>query len=528
MLRDYQSDLLSKINEQLTYVNRVLAVAPTGAGKSLIIEELVKSALRKGLSVLVIVHRTKLMSQLSEQLNKSVANGKMNIVGSKKKLSRCNGYISMVQTLAKNEIPDVDMVIVDEAHSVSFFEVFDRVLSVRNPIWQLSNVKVVGLTATPWRTNTKEGFCRYFNRHVQTCSTEELIGKGYLTPVKFYKYDSTVDIGSLKSDSKGDFTSSSLQKVCNQKYLDDVISQWSKSFRHLKTIFFVSSVVNAQFLKQYISDSEIITGTTNKTERNRIFEAFKSGQCKRLINVNALTEGYDETSIECVVVARPTKSRALFVQMVGRGLRLHPGKHNVIILDFGCCLETFKHADRSINDTIDVRLCPQFRVPLEAKVERDEVTSTKQVLKLDLDLPPLVEVQSEDAIKTFRWLRTTFIHMLEKEELNLHKLKLRFFKETGKILSAFHMKGLVTNVDTEINRQFFLWALRELPERDTFYELEFGDAVMPMDEFNPIQYFGLNDDYTPSDINRAYDKMATVTDRLKNTIVASYLEKQIR
>ncbi|MGL6338494.1 MAG: DEAD/DEAH box helicase, partial [Waterburya sp.] len=282
-------------------------------------------------------------------------------------------------------------------------------------------------------------------------SPRKLIEDGYLTFPRLFSY-SLFDVTLLKTDSSGDYSLKSIASVCNEDFNIDVVEKWYRLCATKKTIVFASTVAKARHLTELFTGKgitcELITGDTSDTFREQTFSRFKTGLTQVLVSVGTLVEGYDETSIECVVIARPTRSMALLTQMVGRGLRLHDGKSEVFIIDCGECFNWL--LSQKIEDPIDlsnVSLCPRFKEKGEIPQKKCERCGTLipcfaricthcgalippkiKDKPSNLKFPQLEEILTTETLKHYEWLR---------KEISVH-----FEKKTNpeSIFNDFHRK----------------------------------------------------------------------------------------
>lgn len=205
--------------------------------------------------------------------------------------------------------------------------------------------KVCGLTATPYRQVQKyyyEGNDMYYTAHLKMINrihpfffrsikykieTQDLIDQGYLSPI-LYRADREVDLMELDVNTTGaDFTTDSLEKFWNDGRLKKMARVIQKIDQHCqRNLVFCSSLRQANTARRMLEEmgivSEIVDGKTPKKERTRLVNAFKDGEFKHMINVGVFTTGFDVPQLDCITLARPTLSLALYYQMVGRGVRL--------------------------------------------------------------------------------------------------------------------------------------------------------------------------------------------------------------
>lgn len=289
--------------------------------------EIVKRAAMRGTKTIVLTDRTELFKQTIKSLNNiGVA---VEEIAPNKKNTYLDAviYVGMVETLKRRldliENLNPQLLICDEAHKGNFTKILD----------QFENARVIGATATP----VGKHFHKYYTEIVQNIDVPELVEQGFLVDCKPYQMQD--DFSDLEVKA-GEFTSDSLDMHFNQtKLYDGVIENWQKYANNKKTICFNVSIkhtiaMNESFLKAGIS-SEYITSKTPKLDRERILKAFTEGAFTVLNNCGILTTGYDEPSIECVIMNRATKSLPLWLQCVGRGSRLYQNKNEFILLDFG-------------------------------------------------------------------------------------------------------------------------------------------------------------------------------------------------
>ncbi len=344
LLRDYQKQVIRQVYAHFRMgLTAVLVYAPTGAGKTVLAARMIKDAVNKGRRVLFLVHRAKLVKQTVKTLHKHYGIDPSVIWAQWH--TECDYskpvQIAMVQTLQNRELPpSIGLVIADEVHTTAFYKLYSHkvVPTYGGQILALSKCFFVGLSASPWRTKTTEGYCHLFQAVVRAPYPQELIDMGYLVRSRQFGYDGLIDFQKLDTSSNGDFTQKSMEKVCTPIFNGEVVKHYLERCRDRKAIAFCPSVATAvdltnKFRELGISAEYIIESTSNK-ERDAIFERFHRGITHILVSVNVLCEGFDEPSVRAVLLARPTKSRALLIQMCGRGLRLDEGKNDCYFLDF--------------------------------------------------------------------------------------------------------------------------------------------------------------------------------------------------
>ncbi len=495
-LRNYQTECITRIYRAISQNRTKVAVSlPTGAGKSIIISKIVSDAANRKRKSLILVHRKPLVKQLASTLESLGIKPHIIASGFKSPNKDSLVTIAMVQTLdRRKELPqDIGLIILDEAHITTYFKCFERCLNeYLGSVWALSKIPVIGFSATFWRTNKKEGYCKYFHHKVQGISPRGLINKGFLTPPKLLVYDGVLDSENLEVDASGDFSLESIRKVCNEQYMDDVIDKWFTYCKDLKTILFTSSVPQASY---YLSGfrklgviTETITGTTSQKVRDSIFQRFKAGLVQVIINVGVLTEGYDEPSIECVVLARPTKSAALIVQMIGRGLRLYEGKQVATIVDVANSVKELlskpKVVDEELADDIfeynDFTLCSTYKPrPWDGGQRFCQVCDTKYSVFLSqcphcgnipeakpkelpdsVKFPDLIEYRSGKEAKLHVQLRKDIFTSFVKDSAPQSLVVSNLISSEGILPPAIWCFGAIfKDLYPEFNYPFFQWFL---------------------------------------------------------------------
>lgn len=326
-LRDYQNESVDLLSSGFRKHKRIVLCLPTGSGKTVVFSEIVRRAAERGTKTIVLTDRTELFKQTIKSLGRiGVA---VEEISPNKKNTFLDAviYVGMVETLKRRkellELLNPSLLIIDEAHKGNFTSILES----------FENTRVIGATATP----KGKHFAKYYTEIIQNIDVPELVEQGFLVDCKPFQMQD--DFSDLQTKA-GEFTSDSLDLHFNKPQLyDGVIENWRKFANDKKTICFNVSIkhtiaVNQAFLDAGIS-SEFITSKTKKEDRERILKAFTNGHFKVLNNCGILTTGYDEPSIECVIMNRATKSLPLWLQCVGRGSRLYPNKNEFILLDFG-------------------------------------------------------------------------------------------------------------------------------------------------------------------------------------------------
>ena len=365
--RDYQKQVIKQIYRWYRWGKKsVMLVSPTGSGKTLTATHIITDAVNRNCRVLFIVHREPLIDQtVNTLINYGLKASQIGYI--KAGYPHAEGeemvIVASIQTLARRDYPkEIGLVIFDETHTTSFYKSAQELIYyyAESPVVALSKVKFLHLTATPYRTKAQEYF-PHVEVVVQAPDIKSLIKMGYLVYARHFGYGGLLDLTKLDTGKDGDYKRSQLNVVCGEEtYNAEVVRRFREICPHKKAIAFCAGVEQSQLLAELFNQQGIcaahIQAETPTEERKEIFTRFKQGEIQIISSVGTLTEGFDEPSVEAVILARPTKSLALMLQMCGRGLRLSPstGKEDCWLLDFG---ENFKRLGR-IDQKRRVSLCP--------------------------------------------------------------------------------------------------------------------------------------------------------------------------
>lgn len=329
--RKYQIDSITMLREGFNrgLKSQVLCM-PTGAGKTYTFTTITKSAIKNGKRVMIICDRKELIGQAEYNLNRLGLYPTIIAPGYKQTLNNC--YLASVDTLIRRELPQVDIIIIDEAHKQTFDKII-RKYREETPF----NPLFIGATATPLRTGKQTSLHELYDDIVEPVTIDDLLNTNFLVPC--ITYAAKEDFSDVKMTGN-DYNSAALYEKFNKsKLYDGVIEKYKQFADGKKAIVFN---VNVEHSKKMVQEfrragypAEHLDGATPKLRRKEILEGFAKGQFKILSNCSVLTTGYDEPSIEVVIINRATKSLPLYLQMVGRGSRLYENKKNFICIDMG-------------------------------------------------------------------------------------------------------------------------------------------------------------------------------------------------
>ncbi|MGE0282959.1 MAG: DEAD/DEAH box helicase [Rhizobiaceae bacterium] len=326
-LHDHQQNAIAALRQSLaTGHKRPMLMAPTGAGKTVIGSAIVEGALAKGKRVLFTVPFLSLVDQTVAAFNAQGIEAIGIMQGNHPGTDGSQPVqVASVQTLMRRKLPDADIVLVDEAHR--WFAFYAKWMSM--PEWQ--RIPFVGLSATPWA----KGLGRHYDDLIVAATTTELIERGFLSPYRVYA-PAHPDLTGVKTVA-GDYHEGQLSEVMRQPVLvAGIVDTWLKLGEDRPTLAFCVDRAHARRVADEFEAAGVPTAycdmDTPADERRKIGERLRNGQIKVVANVYTLTTGVD-WDVRCIVLARPTKSEILFVQIVGRGLRTAEGKRDCLILD---------------------------------------------------------------------------------------------------------------------------------------------------------------------------------------------------
>jgi DNA repair protein RadD len=324
-LRPHQERALEALRGSLAAgKRRPMLQLPTGAGKTVIAANIIRRALTKSRRVAFTVPALSLVDQTIAAFEAEgiAAIGVMQGIHPRTDREQ-PVQVCSVQTLARRKRPDVDVVLVDEAHELHR-EIFR---------WMADcpAVPIIGLSATPW----SRGLGKYYDDLIIAATTKDLIDQEYLSRFKVFA-PSEPDLAGVGTVA-GDFNEAQLAEAIDKPALvGDVIETWFVRGENRQTFCYGVNRAHAEHLQQRFLEAgvaaEYIDCFTDRADRERIFDRFRAGSTRVLCNVGVLTTGID-LDVRCIIDAKPTKSEILFVQTIGRGLRTAEGKDHLLILD---------------------------------------------------------------------------------------------------------------------------------------------------------------------------------------------------
>ncbi len=334
-LRPYQLDALDQFRKHYAAgTTKILYDAPTGSGKTTVFCTVVSAAVQKGKRVIVVVFGRKLVDQASKRLDREgVAHGVL-MSGHKRYRPKEAVQVCSISTLYSRMLaPAADLIIIDEAHMAGSG-------AYRWLMGQYPNSFILAVTATP---HLKAGLRHIADVVVNTATMKDLIAAGYLVPPVYYA-PSKPDLSAVSIDAKtGDYRIGELSQSMRKANLyGDMVKSYREIGGGKPALLFCVDVehskeVVASFIRAGIP-AEHVDAKSPEAYREAVIARLSNGTTKVVTNVGIMTTGVDIPCVEVIILARPTKSYNLFIQICGRGTRLHPGKSQFIILDHADCV----------------------------------------------------------------------------------------------------------------------------------------------------------------------------------------------
>jgi len=334
-LRQYQIDAVQNLRMGVAAGHkRLLLVAPTGSGKTVIGAHVIERAADKGSRILFLAHRRELVHQCGDKLMKFGCDHGIIMAGEflQYEFEVQVASIDTLRVRAMNSnripLPKADIIFIDEAHR-------SLAPTYRKLIDEYPDAVVIGMTATPVRSDGK-GLGHIYEHMVQCPSVAELTQMGHLVPVRYWA-PTIPDLTGVKVRG-GDYVEKDLQEALDKrKLVGDIYTNWARISPNDKTIIFASGVQHSMHIAEEFQKHGIraahIDGDTPRSDRDRMLQELQRGEIQVISNCMVLTEGFDEPALTTNVLARPTKNVGLYLQMAGRTLRPSDGKGHCKLID---------------------------------------------------------------------------------------------------------------------------------------------------------------------------------------------------
>lgn len=338
-LRPYQSAAVQNLRIALAGgVKREMLVAPTGSGKTEMGMAMVRGARSKGKRVIFLCNRVHLVEQTSRRFTRAgIVHGVIQGENTTRVYERV--LVASIQTVARRGLPDVDLIIIDEAHTVAGSREYRAVIAAAK------GVPVIGLSATPYARGLSKHYDELggplFEHMTVAATIPQLIDEGFLVDVDVYA-PSEPDMSGIKQSrnvfGEMDFSDADVGRAVDKpELIGDIVMHWMRLARGTPTVCFASNIAHSKhivdrFLAAGVS-AEHIDCYTDEEERRAILARVETGETLVISNVGILAEGWDFPACRTLILARPTRSLIRYIQMAGRVLRPHQSKERALILD---------------------------------------------------------------------------------------------------------------------------------------------------------------------------------------------------
>lgn len=445
-LRPYQRAAIDRVRDCARRgVRRILLVAPTGSGKTTVASELIRQTVARGSRALFIAHRRELITQAYRRLlDFGLPPGEVGVIMSTDPRRRPGARVQVasIDTLRNRSKPRADLVIVDECHRALARSYRDLAEHYRDAVQ-------LGLTATPYRADGK-GLDDAYDELVQVASPRELIDEGFLVEPRVFTVPPSAlpDLSAVRVRG-GDYDKRALEGAVDQRALvGNLVEHWRRYADGVRTVVFATSVAHSKHIDERFREagvaSEHLDGETPTVDRDAILARLDAGTTRVVCSVGTLQEGWDQPSVKCAILARPTKSTGLYLQMAGRILRPFEGQQAIILDHAGCVMEHgLPQDDRELTlegarkkrkgggpSEPPAKTCPECFAVLAISVRVcPECGATLSVVSDDVQETPdeLVEVTPDD-VRRLEWERLTATAALRgyKEGWAVHRYRERF------------------------------------------------------------------------------------------------------
>lgn len=442
-LRQYQKDILNKLWQSLKEHDKVLVSAPTGAGKTVMASALIHELVKRENKIAFVVDSEELIKQTERTLNTTVSVVK---AGYDKLFSADNPIqIIMLQTFfaRADKLPDMnlDYIVIDEVHVGWQKARMNELLRI------YSDAKIIGLSATP--INSKGYLLEGFEDFINKVQTADLIKFGYLAkPICYAPQNCVIDLSNV-SLVGNEYNSKEVDEiVLDLNKVEQIVDNWEQVAKHKKTIVFANSIKHAEMIfREFLRRGYDDLGIVHSKIENLALKRQEMLSKRIIINCNVLTKGYDDKTIECVVLARPTNVLSLYLQICGRGLRVTDTKKECLILDCANCISKhglpddyrfYQFAPKRDNEP-EYQQCPEC-----GNIER---VGVKVCSVCGYDFTPIIEGGSSKVSKK-EIERLVKLHSAQEDLLKeLRKLVVERGYKTG--YSWWLFKDLLQNAKTQ-------------------------------------------------------------------------------
>ncbi len=468
-LRPYQAEAKQAILKAWEEGQRkTLLVLPTGCGKTVVFSSVAAAQVAKGHRVLVMAHRGELLDQAAEKL---LAFAGIHSVLEKAESTSLGSFlpvtVASVQSLSQEKRLEqfpcdyFQDIIVDEAHHC-LSDSYKRVLE------HFPKANILGVTATPDRGDMKN-LGEYFDSKAYEYSLPRAIREGYLSPIRAQMIPLTLDIQNVRV-TNGDYTPSDVGSAL-EPYLRKITTEMVRYCQGRRTVVFLPLVATSQKFCAMLREAGLRSAEVNGNSKDRaeVLHDFENGKYDVLCNSMLLTEGWDCPAVDCIVILRPTKCTSLYRQMVGRGMRLAPGKEFLLLLDFLwmtvrhdlCRPSALLGKDERIVNRIDKKLSQDDGIydliEAEEEAERDIIALREKSLKAVLEAQRARKQRLVDPLQYFMSIEAEDLASYEPtfpwEMEPPTKAQLAYLEKRGIYPEDIKNAGLASIIIDRLNRR---------------------------------------------------------------------------
>jgi superfamily II DNA or RNA helicase len=331
-LRPYQQAAINNIKTAFVKgKNRIMVCSPTGSGKGVMLSHIINSAANKGSTVLFLVHRREIVNQISAYMDHYEIPHGVIMAGDfhdPRFLVNLASIQTIVRRMEQKTFEPSDIIIVDEAHHATAATYLKVINAFQKKL-------LIGFSATPVRKSGM-GLGNLFDELITVATISDLVKDGFLVPTRYYA-PFTPDLSGVKITA-GDYNEKQLNMVMLQGQITKgIVENWQKYGEDRQTICFTATVAHSVAVCEAFQaagiPAEHIDGKSELEERKKVLRRYRNGDVRVLCNCAVFTEGVDIPQIACVIMARPTKSISMYLQCIGRGMRICDGKKDMILLD---------------------------------------------------------------------------------------------------------------------------------------------------------------------------------------------------